>query len=516
MTAHAQNEALQRLEQQRELYARTLRDTVRQLEARTGELGLIRKLGALFERSSRLEDLVCSALPMFLDVSDAENASILLHNPDTGELNLLAAIGRREGRVSYHGPGGYERRMFARGEGVAGWCLENEQPALCSNVARDTRFQSDPDRIAVGCLACLPLRVESGVLGVVNLSHPDPGTLSAARLPIWSILVAYLAVGISHARLFEKLRDANRELARQVRERTRHLEEANRSLAEARSELARHNERLQERVEERTEQLQSALEELRTQHAALEEAHRIKDEFLNNINHELKTPLNAIIGYAGLMLKDPQAPLTETQRADLALIEANGKHLQQILENIFSLKDIESGGLEVDATTVDLNELVGSAVASVRPRATEKGLEFTFAPSDLPPVRVDPTLILRVLFNLLDNAVKFSSEGTVRVTTRLDHRHPEQPENACSEDQGGRPFAVVEVSDQGRGIRPEDLDRVFLKFHQAESATRKTEAGSGLGLTIAKNLVELHGGRIWVTSQPGLGSTFSFALPLGP
>ncbi|NTU60505.1 MAG: HAMP domain-containing histidine kinase, partial [Deltaproteobacteria bacterium] len=329
------------------------------------------------------------------------------------------------------------------------------------------------------------------------------------KLPILSILADHLAIALSHARLFTGLKEANRRLEERVRERTRKLAEANRDLQAAQAEVAHKNEELQERVARRTAQVENALQELRVQHASLEEANRIKDEFLNNINHELKTPLNAVIGYAGLLLKETRDVLQDEQRADLELIEANGRHLQQILESILSLKDIENGTVELDRRPADLNELLQSAVSSVRPRAQVKSLEMTFEPLDVPPVWIDSTLILRVVYNLLDNAVKFSSRGRITVRSRVSQGGPGEPEE-LSDDS----YAVVDVEDQGLGVRPEDVVRIFNKFQQAEAPTRKHEAGSGIGLTIAKNLVELHGGRIWVRSGPGPGATFSFSLPL--
>jgi signal transduction histidine kinase len=333
-------------------------------------------------------------------------------------------------------------------------------------------------------------------------------------MPVWSILASYLAISISHALLFQKLQDSNRRLEERIRSRTQSLEIASREAQNAKAELDRHNASLQQRVQERTRELETALNELRVHHTRLEEANRTKDEFLNNINHELKTPLNAIIGYAGLLLKETGESLSEEQHFDLELIESNGKHLQQVLENIFSLKDIQNGTIELERSPTDLNEMIRAAVASVRPRAQEKGIEVSFEALDMPSALVDPTLIRRVLFNLLDNAIKFSRQGQVTVICQVSNQNPEHPQTPCPREEGGAPYAVVEVQDQGKGIRPEDLDRIFQKFQQGEPPSRKSEGGSGVGLAIAKNLIELHEGRIWVTSRPEAGSTFAFCVPL--
>ncbi|GAB4259776.1 ATP-binding protein [Deferrisoma sp.] len=501
-------------EHKQELFAQALRSATRELEARTEELGVLRDLGALFERSADLERLISYALGKVFRLSRARNASVLLAREAEGELVLAVAASRDDRAPAYYGPDGHPRRMFSLGEGVAGWSAAAGEPALLERAAEDPRFVPVPGGVAVGSLATFPLMAQGRCVGVLNLSHPEPGGLDLHNARFWAILASHLAVAVSHALLFEEVRRANRRLEAQVRERTRRLERANRELAQARAALEAQNRSLQDRVAARTRELEAALEELQVQNVRLEEANRVKDEFLNNINHELKTPLNAIIGYAGLLLQELGPGLDPEHRTDLELIAANGKHLQSILENIFCLMDIEAGTLELDRHALDLNELVSAAVRSVRPRAAEKGLELAFEPMDVPPVPADGTLILRVLYNLLDNAVKFSDRGTIRVRTRTARLDPQDPSAPEPPAVGGVTAAVVEVEDQGRGIRPEDVDRVFQKFHQAEPPTRKTEAGSGLGLTIAKNLVELHGGRIWVRSEPGVGSTFSFYLPL--
>ena len=511
----ADGSALERLETQKQLYARALRDTSQELESKIEELGLVRRLGTLFEQADRLEEVAAHSLPLFLESSRAAHTSILLCSGTTGELNLLAATGRDEGRVSYYGPDGYPRQVLPRDEGLAYACLADEAVVFAEDVSREPLFALTDSPLELGSIACLPLKVHGQVLGVLNLSHPAPGGLDSRGLPLWVILTGHLAAALAHAQLVGRLKGANRSLSRRVQARTASLERANRELQETRDQVRVQNSELQQRVQERTRELETALEELQAQHRELAEANRVKDEFLNNINHELKTPLNAVIGYAGLLLKGTSGAVNDAQRTDLELIEANGRHLQQVLENIFSLQDIENGALEPIPETCDLNELVADATASVRPRGLEKGLELAFHPLDVPLVQLDATLIRRVLLNLLDNAIKFSARGTVDVSTRTAHRQPGQPQRELEEHETGSLFAIVEVADQGKGIDPEDLEHIFQKFHQVESPTRKSEGGSGVGLTIVKNLVELHGGRIWVTSRPGAGSTFAFCLPLG-
>lgn len=505
-------DGVQSLEKQKDVYVRVLRDTTHELESRIHELGVFHHLGRLFRSSTRLDELAGHALTMFLQLSEAENGSIMLLS-EAGELAIVAAAGRRGGTPAFYGVSGYPTSSFRPGEGVAGLCLSHGKPILAEDVAADPNFLPRSGGVAVGSLVCLPLMAHAEPLGVVNLSHSARNRLDEHRVPLWSMLADHLAIALSNALLFEKLRGANAELEERVLRRTQRLEAMNLELRKAQAEIAGQNELLQDRVRERTTELETALAELRAQHASLEEANRIKDEFLNNINHELKTPLNAIIGYTGLILRETEGLLPEEQRSDLELVEANGKHLQSILESILSLKDIEHGTVEMERRPEDLNDLLQSAVASVRPRARTAGLEIAFEPLDVPPVWLDHTLILRVVYNLLDNAIKFAGRGRITVRSRLAEGDPAPHANQHARSAGGA-YAVVEVEDQGPGVRPEDMERIFEKFQQAEPAMKKHKGGSGVGLAISKHLVEIHGGRLWLASRPGAGSTFSFSLPL--
>jgi len=479
-------------------YRSALAETARELEARIFEMGSLRQIGELFGKSSRLDEVVTRGLEILLGASPAERGSVMLYSPATEELCLLAAGTRGSGQVIYFGPGGNPERSFQVGEGLAGRCLEHNEAIVSDDVTKEPRFvPSAKSRIKVGSIACMPLAAEGRPLGVVNLSASTPGQLTAEQLPLLSILSSYLGIALSNAMLVQRLTDSNEELEKKVRERTRKLEETNSRLMEAQAEISAHNETLQDKVQERTQSLERALSDLRERTESLERANRVKDEFLNNINHELKTPLNAVIGYAGLLRKEAGS-LSEEQKADLSLIESNGRHLQQILDNIFALKAIEGGDLIPELRPTDLDELVRTAAASVSPRAREKGLDLLVeVASAMPRLDVDPTLILRVVYNLLDNAIKFSDRGAIRVTTRNDERN-----------------FYLDVADQGPGIKSNDAERVFEKFFQAEPAMRKRRGGSGVGLTIARTLARLHGGEITHGPAEGGGSVFTLRLPL--
>lgn len=473
------------------------------LEGRLFELDQMARIGRLFASSARLEEVAARGLEILLEATPAENGSIMLYFKEGDDLCMLAA-GTRSGKMTFYGLDGNPLKLFGWGEGLAGHSLAAAKAIVATDVANEPRFKPQTGRMKIGSAACLPMHVDGKPLGVINLSHPDTGALCAADAAMWTLLAGYLAVALSNAILLTQLRNSNERLQAEVDARTKSLSEANDRLQAAQEKIARNNEELKLKVEERSAELGKTLTELRRRTDSLERANRIKDEFLNNINHELKTPLNAVIGYAGLLLQEAES-LPQEQRADLEVIESNGKHLQQIIDNILALKEIDGGKLEPEYIRSDLEALLKMAVASVAPRARAKGLSVTLDDSSerLPPFLFDPTLMRRVIYNLLDNAIKFSSLGEIRVKTSI-----------LRGDAGGFDAAIVEISDQGRGVKPEDVERIFQKFQQGEPAMIKQEGGSGVGLTIARTLVELHRGELKYAPLAGGGSVFSFKLPL--
>jgi signal transduction histidine kinase len=230
----------------------------------------------------------------------------------------------------------------------------------------------------------------------------------------------------------------------------------------------------------------------------LEAASQHKSEFLANMSHELRTPLNAIIGFSEVLGERMFGELNEKQEEYLKDIHASGQHLLSLINDILDLSKIEAGRMELELADVDLPQAIQNAVILVRERALRHGLtlEQSIDPR-LGEIRGDERKIKQVLLNLLSNAIKFTSEGG-RVGVR-------------AAPVGGN--VEVAVSDTGVGIAPEHLEAVFEEFRQVGTAEKKAE-GTGLGLALARRFVELHGGRIWVQSQVGAGSTFTFTIPM--
>ena len=251
------------------------------------------------------------------------------------------------------------------------------------------------------------------------------------------------------------------------------------------SALAIQNARLFREIEDKSRQLEAAS--------------RHKSEFLANMSHELRTPLNAIIGFSEVLSARMFGGLNEKQDEYLRDIHESGQHLLSLINDILDLSKIEAGRMELDPTVFDLPTAIDHALTFVRERAARRGIALHRAVDQrLGQIRGDERKIKQVLLNLLSNALKFTSEGG-----RIDV--------GAGVADG---MAQVWVTDTGIGIAPENQDAVFEEFRQVGTAAKKVE-GTGLGLTLSRKFVQLHGGRIWVESKPGAGSTFRFTLALG-
>jgi len=232
-----------------------------------------------------------------------------------------------------------------------------------------------------------------------------------------------------------------------------------------------------------------------------QEARRLKQQFAQSISHELRTPLNLIVAFTELMAQNPEyygTPLPPPYMRDLSIVYRNARHLQTLVNDVLDLAWLESAQVTMVAEETDLDALVRDAVNTARSLIEMRGLSLMLdiAP-DLPPVWLDPIRIRQVLFNLLNNASRFTPRGSV--TTRV----------RCEEGQ-----VVISVQDTGIGIAAADIPRLFQEFQQLDGTTRRQQGGAGLGLAISKRFVGLHQGRIWAESEVGVGSTFTFTLPV--
>ena len=238
--------------------------------------------------------------------------------------------------------------------------------------------------------------------------------------------------------------------------------------------------------------------ELASANAELARLTQAKSEFLANMSHELRTPMNAILGFSDVLLEQIFGTLNQKQQEYLTDVNAAGRHLLALINDILDLSKVEAGKYELEPSTFLLRDSLGAALAMVRERAARHGIDISLVMSEaIGDVTADERKVRQVVLNLLTNAIKFTPEGgLVQLSAALDGD-----------------VVRISVRDTGVGIAPDDQSRIFEEFRQAKHG-RRVEESTGLGLTLSKRFVELHGGRMWVESELGKGSTFVFTLPL--
>ncbi|MBN1642424.1 MAG: GAF domain-containing protein [Anaerolineae bacterium] len=254
------------------------------------------------------------------------------------------------------------------------------------------------------------------------------------------------------------------------------------------------NARLFEETEQRARELEATARQL-------QETDQFRAQFLANMSHELRTPLNSIIGFSRVILKGIDGPLTELQRTDLEAIHSNGQHLLAMINEILDMSKLEAGAMELVLEDVNLDSVIGDVIATSGALIKDKPIELrTHIEPRLPIIRGDGTRIRQVITNLMGNAAKFTQEGAITFRVWTDEE-----------------MVYVSVADTGEGIPADKIPLVFEPFRQADGSPSRRAEGTGLGLPISKQYVEMHGGQIWLESEYGQGCTVTFALPIeGP
>ena len=311
----------------------------------------------------------------------------------------------------------------------------------------------------------IPLFHEGRFVGKISIAN-KPGGLSENDVRLVTVFAAQVAVVIQNAHLYRRLQDSAAQL--------------------------------EAKVQERTAELEATYRQLEASHARLREVDQLKSDFLGNVSHELRTPLAAVKGYVDNLLDGVAGPLTDKPRHYLGRVRDNTDRLGRMVSDLLDLTRIEAGKIELIPRALPVADLVADAVDGLRHVADERRVRV--APDLTPclPIWADPDRVHQILTNLLANAIKFSHPGgQVAVTARPD--------------AGG--LVRLAVEDSGRGIPPAERERVFDKFYQVGRVEAERPPGTGLGLTIARHLVELHGGRIWVEDGPAGGAAFVLLLP---
>jgi signal transduction histidine kinase len=287
----------------------------------------------------------------------------------------------------------------------------------------------------------VPLMREGTAIGVLNIGRSAPRPFTAQQIELAETFADQAVIAIENVRLFDEIQDKSRQL---------------------------------------------------------EEASQHKSQFLANMSHELRTPLNAILGYTELMADGAYGEPSEKMLGILKRLEANGKHLLGLINDVLDLSKIEAGQLVLELSDYCVQDIAQTVRSTLEPLAADKKLAFKLelAP-ELPPGHGDGRRLTQVLINLVGNAIKFTDAGEVAIKAEANDGS-----------------FHVSVCDTGPGISAADQAKLFQEFQQADNAITRKKGGTGLGLAISKRIIEMHGGKIWVQSQPGQGSTFTFTLPV--
>ena len=430
------------------------------LQALVAQQRAVAELGQRALENTGLDTLLAATVRRVAEVLNVECCKVLELMPGGESLLLRAGVGWREGAV------GTVRVNAERGS-QAGYTLISSTPVIVTDFRAETRFRK-PDLLS-----------EHGILSGISVVIGDP------RRPF-----GVLGAHSTNARLFGEddvhfLQAVAGLVAATIRR------------AHAEEEILRLNRDLEIRVEERTAELARLNLELAARNREVERANRLKSEFLATMSHELRTPLNSVIGFTELLVRQKPGPLTDKQERFLKHIDEAARHLLQLINDILDLSRIEAGRIELSREHIDIGESLVEVLSVIKPLAGLKHLELA---TGVPPgfvIYADRIRFKQMLYNLLSNAVKFTPEGgRVRV-------------ECVAEEPGIR----LTVADTGIGIPLEEQNAIFDQFHQVGVTARGVREGAGLGLAITRRLVELHGGRIWVESQPGHGSRFTFTLP---
>ncbi|APR77314.1 Putative SigmaB asociated two-component system sensor protein [Minicystis rosea] len=408
---------------------------------------------------------------------------------DKPQLRLLSSYGytRRKG-VS---------NRFAIGDGLVGQAALEKKTILVTHVPDDyVPVSSSLGEAAPRNIVVLPILFEGQVRGVIELGSFEPFNmihLTFLEQVALSIGVVFNMISASRRteELLEELRRSNAELGRrsnELEDKARLLEVRNREIAEASANL-----------EEKAKQL------------AL--VSKYKSEFLANMSHELRTPLNSVIILANLLVENPENTLTAQQIEYARTVLSSGRDLLALINQILDLSKIEAGKMEIERLRVPLGEIRTYAEQHFRPIANQKGLRFAtaIAPETPSTIWTDPQRLQQILKNLLSNAFKFTEAGSVEMRIYVETDMHRFQGGALRRASSALAFAIA---DTGIGIAPDKQQIIFEAFQQADSSTSRVYGGTGLGLTISRELVRLLGGEIHLKSTLGAGSTFTLFLPM--
>jgi signal transduction histidine kinase len=416
-----------------------------ELRHRTTELGRsVSELQALGEVSQAvnstldLETVLSTIVAKAVDLSGTEAGAIYGYDEQSREFHLRATYGMDQELIE-----ALTQRHIDLDDPTIAEVFAQREPTQVADLKEEAASELNKIALSAGYRARMvaPLLRGDDIVGMLVVRRRTTGQFPKNTVDIIKTFAAQSALAIQNARLFHEIEDKSRQLA---------------------------------------------------------EASQHKSQFLANMSHELRTPLNAILGYTELMADGAYGEPSEKMLGILQRLEANGRHLLGLINDVLDLSKIEAGQLELELSDYSVQDITQTVRSTLEPLAADKKLGFKVevAPQ-LPSGRGDGRRLTQVLINLVGNAIKFTDAGEVAIKAEANNGS-----------------FHVSVRDTGPGISAADQAKLFQEFQQADNAITRKKGGTGLGLAISKRIIEMHGGRIWVESQPGQGSTFAFTLPV--
>jgi len=438
----------------------SLRQSLNQSDRRNRELERLRHLAGTLLAGADLDGLMKEVAHTASELLEAESGGVTLVVEEGRFLRVVAACGPLEAFMGL---------LVPMDESLLGWAVTQDSSMVSDDMSADPRSYHPPGMSGkLKTAAIIPLHSAGVPIGTVSVyNRRDGRPFSDHDLRLLQILGDQVVVGLDRVSVLEESR---------------------------RNELA-----------------------LRTKNVELQRATQLKNEFLANMSHELRTPLNAIIGFSDLMLEGGTGELSAQQREFTEAVLRNGKHLLSLINSALDLSKIEAGRMTLSLGVTDIREAIVDAVADTASLRTAKRQECTLElePASLTIV-ADGGRIRQILFNLLSNASKFTPENGKISLAAVRTRAP-LPQPAERTGDGSRlvprDAVWVSVADEGIGIKREDMPKLFQEFSQVDSSPSRRAQGTGLGLALCKNFVEMHGGTIGADSVFGKGTAFWFLLP---
>lgn len=401
------------------------------------EVQILAALSELMGTSMSFEEVTAAAMRFTSAMMGADGSSLLLVNRKEGNLSFYIALGEKADQL--------KSITLAQGEGIAGFVAQTGVPMVVSDVTREKRFSKRVDQITgfkTRSIACVPLRVRDEIRGVIEVVSKKVGIFRDKDLDMLTAIAGPIAIMIDNAQL---------------------------------------------------------IDEAKGLHDKLERAGRIKAEFLATMTHELRTPINIVIGNLDLLLGGYLGELNDRQRESLKTALRNSGEALSLVSSLLDISRIEAGQFVIRVEEFRLEDVWSELELLFRIGLSGKEVELSWeAKAPLPPFKTDKIKVKEILSNIVFNAVKFTDRGRIQVS--------------ASPVSGGDEAEVV-VTDTGVGIPEEFLPFIFEPFRQAEGSFTRSHGGVGLGLSIARRLLNLLHGRVEVESEVGKGSTFRITIP---